>query len=387
MADRAPAYLDPVAHSAAWPIRLDSLRISSRERAPAATVDFFAAQDAAVRRTRRLFALLLVCAALVVVMVDLWVGLVVGLHVAHAMSPEARGALGVGPFLLLLLIVPLEVYAAATVLALAVVVAAILRRESQLRQGSAAFAQGLGARAISRNKPGGREQVLLNVADEMALAAQVPPPALYVLDAEPAINSLAFASTREDLAVIVTRGAVERLSRPELQVLVGSALGRARNGDVALNVRLMGWLAGLTAIGQIGTWLMRTPARAVALTTREGGEMNDLSKAAFFFGLIVALIGSVIAAVGYSGFAFARWIRVLGARQRVLLADASVLQFTRNPAAVASLLNRLRQAGAQRLTGRYREEIGPLLFVPGVGWRCLSSHPSIARRLAALQLG
>lgn len=352
---------------------------------PTATIDFFAAQDNAIRRTRLLAPLVLVCAALTVIMVDLWIGLVVGLHIAHSMPPEARSAYGDAPVSFLLLIVPLEVYATSTVMVLAIIVVAILKRERELRRGSAAFALGLGARAVDRDNLLEREQQLVNVAEEMAIAAQLPPPVLHVLDSERTVNAVAFASNRDDAAVILTRGAVEHLSRPELQALLGSALARVRNGDVELNVRLMGWLAGLTAVAQIGTWLMRMPARVGRWTSSGRGNMNDLQKAAFFFSLIFVLIGLVIAVIGYAGLAFARWIRVLGARQRVLLADASTLQFTRDPNAIATLLQRLRKAGTQRIGRRYREEFGPLLFVPGVGWRCLPTHPSIAKRIAALQ--
>lgn len=351
---------------------------------PAARIDFFAAQDAAVRRTRRLLALILVCAALIVVIVDLWVGLVVGMHVAHSMTQEARDAYGAGPFLLLLLIVPLEVYATTTVVVLIIMVGAILLRERELRRGSAAFAQSIHARPVDRDAPREREQQLMNVVEEMALAAQLPPPALHVLDAEPTINALAFASTQEDAAVIVTRGAVEQLTRSELQALIAHALARVRNGDVELNVRLIGWLAGLTAVGRIGTSVMRFPLKAGRLAARLDDPSKTFSKVVLFLLFIFGLIGGVIAVVGYSGFAFARWVRTLGARQRVLLADASALQFTRDQDAVMALLQRLRKAGAQRMAGRHIEDFGSLLFVPGVGWRCLRTHPSVARRIAAL---
>lgn len=360
------------------------LRAGSGVGTPAARIDFFAAQDAAVRRTRRLVALILVCAALTVVIVDLWVGLVIGMHVAHGMPQEARDAYGAGPFLLMLLIVPLEVYATVTVVVLAIMVGGILMRERELRRGSAAFAQSIRARPVNRDALRERERQLVNVAEEMALAAQLPPPALHVLDAEPAINALAFASNREDAAIILTRGAVEKLSRPELQALIAHALARVRNGDVELNVRLIGWLAGLTAVGRAGTLVMRLPLKGGRLTARLADKSQTFAKLVLFLLFICGLIGGVIAVAGYSGFAFARWVRTLGARQRVLLADASALQFTRDQDAVMSLLQRLRQAGTQRMAGRYGEEIGSLLFVPGVGWRCLRTHPSLARRIAAL---
>jgi Zn-dependent protease with chaperone function len=115
------------------------------------------------------------------------------------------------------------------------------------------------------------------------------------------------------------------------------------------------------------------------------GTVGDLGKAGCFFGMIIAFFGGVISLIGSTGTALAQWIRALGARQRVLLADATALQLTRNPPGVTALLRRLEQTGAQRLHGPYREEVGPLLFVPGVGWRVLATHPSLAKRIAALK--
>lgn len=365
----------------------DGAGIAPSGAAAAGTVDFFATQDTTARRAHRLFALVLVCAALVVVSVDLWVGVIAGYVIAHQMALEGRDVLAGEPPWHIFLVVPLQVYAASTAVTLAIMVAAMVKRERELRQGSAAFAAGLGARAVDRDHPYEQERALVNVADEMALAAQLLPPALYVLDAEQKINALAVESGPDDTAVILTQAAVLQLSRPEQQVLIAYALGRARNGDIALNTRLIGWLAGLTAVGGIGTWLMRVPSRIGRAEADRDREASDLTKAALAFSLIPVMIGAVIAVIGYAGFVCARWLRALGARQRVLLADATALQFTRDPAAATALLRRLERAGVQRLTGRYREEVGPLLFVPAVGWRCLATHPSAGRRIAALTRG
>jgi Zn-dependent protease with chaperone function len=254
-----------------------------------------------------------------------------------------------------------------------------------LRQGSAAFARSLGARAVNRDRPFEEERQLINVADEMALAAQLLPPALYVLDTDrTAINALSFASAPDDIAVILTQGAVRELPRPELQALVAYALGRVANGDAALNVKLIGWLAGLTAIYTAGRSLMGAPVWVMRHSGDSDGNVGDLGKAGCFLGMIIAFFGGVISLIGSCGDALARWIRALGARQRVLLADATTLQLARDPSGLTALLRRLEQAGTQRLSGPYREEVGPLLFVPAVGWRCLATHPPVGRRRKAL---
>jgi Zn-dependent protease with chaperone function len=357
--------------------------------APTGTIDLFEAQDAAARRARWRFALILLCMPLVVAAVNVWIGLIAAAHLADRMPPEVQATLAAEPWRILT-IVPREVYAATTAIALAILLNGMRRRRRELRLGSATFATNIRARAVKRDSPFEEERQLINVADEMALAAELLPPALYVLDAErETINAFAFAAGPDEFAVILTQGAVLRLPRAELQALVAYALALARNGDVGLNVRLISWLAGLTAIGAIGTGLMYAPLKLLFRETESGITFGnegagDLAKAGCVIGLIFIAIGSVIALIGSVGFSLARWIRVLGARQRVLLADATALQLTRDPAGLTALLQRLEPAGKQRPRWRYGEEIGPLLFVPAVGWRCLRTHPAIPERIAAL---
>jgi Zn-dependent protease with chaperone function len=326
----------------------------------------------------------------VILAVNLWAGLFVSWMSYDGRSLEEKLAISDEPWRLLA-IVPHWVYVGATAISLIAMVNGVRRRVRDLRRGSATFAKSIGARAVNRDRPFPEEVQLIHVADEMALAAELPPPDLYVLDAErQMINVFAFAATPDDIAVVLTQDAVLRLPRPELQALVAYALGLARNGDVELNLRLIGWLAGLTAIGAIGTGLMRAPFKLLfrkrerSITFGEEGSSNDLAKVGCFVGMICVIIGSVIALIGSIGFSLARWIRALGARQRVLLADATALQLTRDPDAVTALLRRLEQAGKQHARWRYGEEVGPLLLTPAVGWRCFATHPKLAKRIAAL---
>lgn len=352
---------------------------------PAGTIDFFAAQDDAARRARRRFLLVLLCLPLVVATINVFMGLVFSVYAMDQLPPEELGVIQDEPWRVLAA-VPLWFYAASSAVSLLVMHNGMQARLRALRNGSAAFARSLGARAVDRDHPFEEERQFINVADEMALAAQLLPPALYVLDADrTAINALSFASAPDDTAVIITQGAVRGLPRAELQALVAYTLGRVANGDVALNVKLIGWLAGLTAVYAAGRSLMGAPVWVLRHSGDSDGNVGDLGKAGCFFGLIIAFFGGVISLIGSCGEALARWIRALGARQRVLLADATVLQLARDPAGMSALLRRLEQTGTQRLQGPYREEVGPLLFVPAVRWRCLATHPSLVKRLAALK--
>ncbi|MGH8616263.1 MAG: M48 family metalloprotease [Burkholderiales bacterium] len=351
---------------------------------PAGTIDFFAAQASAARRARWRFALVLLCVPLVVATINVFMGLALAGIAMDRLPPEALGTIQTEPWRVLAAM-PLGFYAVISGVSLLVMANGAQARRRGLRKGSAAFARSLGARPVDRDRPFEEERQLINVADEMALAAQLLPPALYVLDADrESVNALSFAAGPDDIAVILTQGAVLRLPRAELQALVAYALGRVANGDVALNVRMIGWLAGLTAVYAAGRSLVGAPGAVLRHSGDSDGNVGDLGKAGCFFGMIVAFFGGVISLIGSCGYALARWIRALGARQRVLLADATTLQLTRNPAAVDALLRRLQQTGTQRLSGPYREEVGPLLFVPAVGWRCLATHPSLAKRIAAL---
>jgi Zn-dependent protease with chaperone function len=352
---------------------------------PAGTIDFFAAQEAAARRAQRLFVLVLLCVPLVVATINLFLGLAFAWFAMDRLPPEMLGTVQAEPWRVLAAMPP-WFYPATSAVSLLIMHNGVQVRLRELRLGSAAFARSLGARAVTRDQPFEEERQFINVADEMALAAQQLPPALYVLDADrEAVNALSFASGPDDVAVILTQGAVRELPRPELQALVAYALGRVANGDVALNVKLIGWLAGLTAVYAAGQSLMGAPAWVMRHSGDSDGNVGDIGKAGCFFGMIIAFFGGVISLIGSTGSGFARWIRALGARQRVLLADATVLQLTRDPPGVTALLRRLEQAGTQSLHGPYREEVGPLLFVPGVGWRCMATHPSPAKRIAALR--
>ena len=170
------------------------------------------------------------------------------------------------------------------------------------------------ARQVMRNAESLEEQRLLNVVDEMAIAAGVAVPSVWVMDKEEGINAFAAGYSPNQAVIVVTHGTLTKLNREELQGVIGHEFSHILNGDMRLNVRLIGILAGIVVVGEAGLVVIRL-----------GAEANDSGAIAFI------LLGALIAAVGYIGVFFGRMIKAAVSRQREFLADASSVQFTRNP--------------------------------------------------------
>jgi len=340
--------------------------------------DFFAAQDAARARARRYFALFALCVVAVVAAIDAYVVLLAASAVGHDAAVNRQESLA---FAQALARVPRETVLASTAMTLALILAGSISRRRQVARGGDALAQSIGARPVPVDAKGPDRQ-LRNILDEMALASGGLPPALYVLDAEPGINALAGSSARQPF-VIVTRGALEKLQRDEMQALLGYGIGQLRNGDATLNVQLVGWLAGITVIGDVGMRMIKSPYYVLRGAKEEAG---DLRKGILGLSLMLTILGVMVAVIGYVGVALARFVRALASRQRVFLADATAVQYTRDPVAVRDLLRRVdAEPGGGALVGPYKEEFGPMLFVPGVRRLCLRTHPKLRQRIARLE--
>jgi hypothetical protein len=166
----------------------------------------------------------------------------------------------------------------------------------------------------------------------MAIASGLPIPAVYILDEEPAINSFAAGLTSSDAVVTVTRGTLQKLSRDELQGVVAHEFSHILNGDMRMNVRVSAIIFGILVIGLAGRatlWGMRY-GRIGSSRGKGGGGV-----------LVVLGIGVALLVVGYVGYFFGRLIQASVSRQREFLADASAVQFTRNPAGVTGALKKI----------------------------------------------
>lgn len=320
----------------------------------AATMHFFRAQDEARGRTTKLV-VLLVCAILVLTG-SLYVLAILGQH-------KARAAGEIDWF-------QADVFFATTGAALAVIIGGSLFRMAELSKGGAAVAERLGGRLLTAGSRQPEEQRYLNVVQEMALASGLPVPLCYVLDADETINAFAAGNSPQDAAVGVTRGALLHLTRDELQGVIAHEFSHIGNGDMRLNLRIIGTVAGLTALAQLGYILVRV------------GLNSGSSRKNSAWPLAVA--GLVVILIGLGGVLFARIIQASVSRQREYLADASAVQFTRNPLGLASALRKVAGlSGAPREPSSAELEAQHMFFAGSAGFLAslFSSHPPITDRI------
>jgi Zn-dependent protease with chaperone function len=295
----------------------------------AATMNFFRAQDDARSRTTKLVVLLVIAI----------VSLIGGLY-AVAVLGVGKVARGEAiswwqPDLL----------AGTSGVALLVIVGGSLLRMSALSAGGASIAIGLGGRPVSARATNPGERRLLNVVEEMAIASGLPVPACYVID-DPGINAFAAGNDPKDAVIGVTRGALDLLTRDELQGVVAHEFSHIGNGDMRMNLRLIGAVAGLLALTQLGYLLIRLAPRG-----RDGAKV----------GIPMMVAGAVVIVFGLGGVFFSRVIQAAISRQREFLADASAVQFTRNPLGLAGALKKVARgttapAAARAPRDRYEEE-------------------------------
>lgn len=330
--------------------------------APArATMDFFAAQAAARRRT----ALLVVYFVLAVLgtVAAIWLGV----SVLLSMEPVRLG--GAEPFSGGLLWVVATVVGATTASGYAY-------HASRLSDGGHSVARMLGGAPVDRGSQEPGERRLVNVAEEMAIAAGLPIPALYVLPAEGGINAFAAGLAPDQAVVAVTRGALDRLRRDELQGVVAHEYSHILNGDARLNVRLLSVIGGITAVAAVGRALVRLSSSDDDSASRSRWRSSRRGSGG---GLIVAA-GLVVWAAGSVGAFFGRLIRAAVSRQREHLADAAAVQFTRNPDGLAGALAKIAHAGSA-VTSTFAPEAAHLFFANGLASSWLATHPPIKERI------
>lgn len=259
---------------------------------------------------------------------------------------------------------------------LALVIGATMYKIYQLaRRGGAGIAELLGGTLVTADTQDPDERKLLNVVEEMAIASGMSVPPVYIMNEESGINAFAAGFTPEDAVIGVTRGAVVYLSRDELQGVVAHEFSHVLNGDMRLNLRLIGIVHGLMVIALIGYGMLA----AAGSRRRRSYRSRDEGKGR----AAIALIGVVLIAVGMTGVFFGRLIKAAISRQREFLADAAAVQFTRNPAGLAGALQKI---GAHkrhgRISGSQAEEASHMFFGRAVaGGSILDSHPSLKQRI------
>ena len=239
-----------------------------------------------------------------------------------------------------------------------------------LASGGSAVSEMMGGRAINPNSNDPDERKLLNVVEEMAIASGVPVPQVYVMDEEDGINAFAAGHKPGDATITVTRGCMKILSRDELQGVIGHEFSHILNGDMRLNLRLIGIIFGILCLAIIGRVLLQT--------ARGGGRGRGQNP--------LPLLGLLLLVVGYIGVFFGRLIQAAVSRQREFLADASSVQFTRNPGGITGALKKIGGLGetGSRLSHAHAEELSHMFFGNGVSEPfigLLETHPPLPERI------
>lgn len=270
-----------------------------------------------------------------------------------------------------------------TLVTLCVVIGFSLKRYFALREGGGiALAEMLGAYEVGLVTDNPVERKLRNITEEMAIASGTPMPALYVLERERGINAFVAGYTPNDMVLVITRGALEQLTRRQLQCVTAHEFSHIFHGDTRINLFLMALLAGITVVGETGRNMMESAGRgALQQVKREKEERHG-------FHIFPFLLGAVIAAIGYIGVLLARIIKSAISRQREFLADAAAVQFTRDRDGMTMALNKINQsAKGTGLLNRYAEEVSHLCFMPPLynAWgRLLAAHPPTEERIIAI---
>jgi Zn-dependent protease with chaperone function len=237
----------------------------------------------------------------------------------------------------------------------------------ELAEGGSALAESLGGRLVASNTTDPDERRLLNVVEEMSIASSVSMPQVYVLDQEQGINAFAAGHSTSDAVVAVTHGCVKLLSRDELQGVIGHEFSHILNGDMRLNLRLIGILFGILCIATIGRIALQVRGRNAA--------------APMAIGILLLIIGSI-------GVLFGRLIQAAVSRQREFLADASSVQFTRNPLGLSGALQKIGGYGyGSSLTSEHAPDAGHIFFGngnPRPVFSMMATHPPLEDRIHAI---
>ena len=243
-------------------------------------------------------------------------------------------------------------------------------RMASLRGGGESVALQMGATAVPEDSSDAQLRRLRNVVEEIAIASGVPVPKLYVMEHEAGINAFAAGYSPSDAAVAVTRGALERLNRDELQGVIAHEFSHILNGDMRLNIRLMGTLFGIMMLSIIGQRV---------LIYGRGGRSKEGNAI-----LVIALVALVVGGIGAF---FGRMIKAGVSRQRELLADASAVQFTRQTAGLAGALKKIGglHEGSQLTDKSKAEEVSHMLFGEGLSVSSMfATHPPLLQRIRLL---
>jgi Zn-dependent protease with chaperone function len=321
-------------------------------------LDFFAEQEKARRNSRWLV---------------LWYAAALLFAVASYCAAAALAYWMVARFIGASATPPLALYVAVGGAVGGLILAVSAYRMWQLSDGGPAIAELVGARYVEPGRCTPAERKLLNVVEEMAIASGIAVPPVYLLDFDDAVNALVAGYSPNEAVIIVTRGAAQKLSRDELQGVMGHEFSHILNGDMALNLRLAALLAGLT-------WLADSAERVVFGIARRDRHLPREERGA---GAPLAMLAALVAFIGFPGTLAADLMKAAIARERELLADAASVQFTRNPDGIAGALDSILALRAHTAVRAVQcAPFSHMFFAPAVvRWWSWPTHPPILERI------
>lgn len=260
------------------------------------------------------------------------------------------------------------------------IIGASALRWIDLAGGGERVARMVNARLLDPSSQDADERRFRNIVEEMAIASGVPVPQLYVMDNETAINAFVAGYSPNEAVMVVTHGALTQLTRDELQGVVGHEFSHILNGDMRINVRLIALLAGILAIGQIGFFLLHSSSHSH--TFRSSDRNNGRG--------VLLIVGLALAAIGYLGVFCGRLIQAGVSRERERLADASSVQFTRNPEGIGGALYKIGLSSGYLQHTSHASDMNHMCFGESTKMafsRLLGSHPPVDERIEAIQPG
>ena len=316
-------------------------------------MNFFQAQEQARSKTRLLTLLFFAAVVSLVILTNLLAAMAMGI----GLGPEMLAAQ------------PPQTWLFISCGVVGVITVASLFKFLTLRGGGRVIAESLGGLPIHQNTQIPQQRQLLNVVEEMAIAAGLPVPPVYLIP-EPSINAFAAGYSQDDAVIGINQGTLDLLNREELQGVVAHEFSHILNGDMRINIRIIALLSGILFIGMIGYGMLRGSAFS---RSKDRGQQMALA-----LGLIV---------VGYGGTFFGNLIKAAVSRQREFLADASAVQFTRSSSGIANALKKIGgHAAGSQIQARAADESSHLFFGEIKSFsRMMATHPPLEERIRALE--
>jgi len=333
-------------------------------------MNFFQHQESARKQSRWIIAAFLAVTLIIVIIIDVLVLLVLA---GQGLTEASQNGSIQSVLSASLWRDNIGLLITSSVIVAGVIGIASLGKIVSLRSGGGKVARDLGATIVTHDTKDTLRRRYYNVVEEIALASGVPVPEVYVMENEPGINAFAAGYSPSDAAIAVTQGTLEKLNRSELQGVVAHEFSHIFNGDMRINIKMMGIIFGITVIAIAGRKFLVSSRYTSSSRNKNGGG--------------IILIGFVLMMVGYVGLFFARWMKSALSRQREYLADASAVQFTRNPDAIAGALKKIAAYQHSSYLKSDGEEVSHMLFGTGAKSLMFATHPPLLERISRLERG